>query len=184
MQRSLSSTSSLPGEPQGAAASGSVTGSNGVPPSIDSLFPMQMSLRHLKRTAVASVLLQNNIPGLASPVVLSILGDILGQLLQSLALRIAHLELDSTVLLLDLALTQSILGSGAEEEVSGRDLLRQRPFVLEQLEEFVREVVSKPPKIPGERSCESFGALEATGMLPKGFQLTPSNTKIKRLAQL
>ena len=146
-----------------------------------------MSLRHLKRTAVASVLLQNKIPGLASPIILSVLGDVLSRLLQSLALRIARLEVNSSALLLDFALLQASTGSGAEEEVATVDLLRQRPFVLEQLEEYVKEVVSKPPRTPqtsGEQNSESFGALEASGMLPRGFQLAPANNKIKRLAQL
>lgn len=183
MQRSFSSSSSLPETNTAAPASSS----NPSVPSIDSLFPMQMSLRHLKRTAVASVLLQNKIPGLASPVILSVLGDALGRLLQSLAIRIARLELNSSALLLDFALLQSCMGSGAEDEVPTEDLLRQRPFVLEQLEEFVKEVVSKPPRtaqVTAQQSNESFGALEASGMLPHGFQLAPACIKIKRLAQL
>ena len=192
MQRSFSSTSSLPLPTTSPTAAGGV-GDNSGPPSIDTLFPMQMSLRHLKRTAVASVLLQNKIPGLASPVVLSILGDVLGRLLHNLAVRISHLEsINPAALLLDLGLMLSVGGgSGFEDEVLANDLVRQRPFVLEQLEEFVREVESKPPKTNNNdlnnetsSSAAAFGALEATGMLPNGFKLTPSNTKIKRLAQL
>lgn len=174
MQRSSSATS-LPENSSSA----------GAPPSIDSLFPMQMSLRHLKRTAVAAVLLQNKIPGLASPAILSVLGDVLGRLIEGMALRMSRLQMNASALLWDVALMQSVMGSGMEEEVLTGDLQRQRPFVLEQMEEFVEEVVSKPPKNGADGAgAGAFGALEATGMLPQGFRLAPSNTKIKRLAQL
>lgn len=174
-----------------------------LPPTIDSLFPAQMSLRSLKRTAVASILLQSRIESLASPAVLSILSDLLTKIILKVAIRLSALSLsynisdpniyNSSYLLFDLALVFSC-GLDSVFECLTDDLIMLRPYIFDQLVEYINEQISKPPRVPSvpsivqsiQCSKSSFGLMEDFSFVPSGFQISPRPYKPpkQRLAQL
>jgi hypothetical protein len=157
-------------------------------PQLDTLFPLKMSLRYLKRISISSILLENDITSANSGVIM-LLGDIISYFLTQISLKLSkfqnntnfiecgHLLLDISVILIH-SLTSNILLS---------DISMIRPVLFDNIIDFINEEknkVAKKIKNSDQKSPsnEAFGSLEHMGLVPVGFTLTSKRiTKSKKL---